>query len=57
MESITTLEKLEQIHFCIVETIDREDLDLDLLCRALDLIEDIREPYLTGVLTRNCKDK
>ena len=44
---MTTLEKLEQIHFCIVETIDKDDLDLDLLCMALDLVEDIREPYLT----------
>ena len=44
---MTTLEKIEQIHFCIVETIDRDGLDLDLLCQALDLLEDIREPYLT----------
>ena len=46
---MTTLEKLEQIHFCIVETMDRDDLDLDLLYQALDLLEDIREPYLTGM--------
>lgn len=44
----TTLEKLEQIHFCITEHIDREDLDLHLLKMALDLVEDIREPYLPG---------
>ena len=43
---MTTLEKLEQIHFCIVEYIDKEDGDLDLLCQALDLVEDVREPYL-----------
>ena len=46
---MTTLEKLEQIHFCIVETMDRDDLDLDLLYQALDLLEDITEPYLTGM--------
>jgi len=44
--AMTTLEKLEQIHFCILEYIDKEDGDLDLLCQALDLVEDIREPYL-----------
>ena len=46
MSDWQTLEKLEQIHFCITETIDKDELDLSLLCQALDLIEDVREPYL-----------
>lgn len=46
---MSTLEKLEQIHFCIVEYIDKEEGDLHLLAQALDLVEEIREPYLKEV--------
>jgi len=47
--NMTTLEKLEQIHFCILENIERHDngihADAELLAQALMLVEDVREEH------------
>lgn len=45
----SALEKLEQIHFCILENIERHDngihADAELLAQALMLVEDVREEH------------
>ena len=51
---MTTLEKLEWIHCAIQEMQNGND---DMLTEALEMVEDLREPYLERIDITKWKDR